>query len=750
MAIDLYALCPCGSGKKIKFCCRDLAAEIEKIERMIDAGQRQACLEHIELLEKKHPNRAYLLARKAELQRELGRGAEADGTLQTLLEQEQENPMALAEAALHALAKEEGPEVPLAIDQLQRALEVSPRDPWPDKVKEALAAVADECFAAGYLPACLAHTVLFLEAEPESEGAMRALAQFGESAQVPLLLKELRSFLACPEDAHWRDDFNAALAVASRGFWRLGEWKLTRLVEGEHSASGGRQPPDDADSPRAPDQGADAPRSPADSRSPAESCPAVWHNLALLRMWLGEEPEAVAALQKLAAMDIPVEDAAEAMALALTIDPSPVVERGDVLRVAYPIRDMERVIAAVKTNRHYVDYTSEIERADDQPPPRSAHLVLDREELAQGAELSPETLPLVTGYMMVYGRETDREARLEYLVPRDDDLAANTAKLAATFGDALGPPGEKEDVAGERLVSPLWESKEYWLPRNTPIDTLTDVRWQRQRRFLAEEWPKQPRKFLDGKTPEQAAAEPLGRIKLLGLLLYVELGGQRQRATSFDFNELRRQLGLPEAGSIDPAGASISDVPLARLARLQMDKLSDEDLLRAFSRAAHYRAAAAAQKAALELVSRTNLDGKIDKAAIYTTLAYLTQDTRQALEFVEHARRIAENAGQSSAAYDIHELTLRVRRGEGQDFTRLMDHLVAEHIDEPGVRQALRNILGSLGMINPDGSVPSHLEPEAAAAAAEESRAAETPSLWTPDSPQPATGGEKPRILLPS
>ena len=30
MAINPYALCPCGSGKKIKFCCGDLAGEMER------------------------------------------------------------------------------------------------------------------------------------------------------------------------------------------------------------------------------------------------------------------------------------------------------------------------------------------------------------------------------------------------------------------------------------------------------------------------------------------------------------------------------------------------------------------------------------------------------------------------------------------------------------------------------------------------------------------------------------------------
>ena len=35
MALDHYQPCLCGSGKKLKFCCGDLAPELEKIDRMI-------------------------------------------------------------------------------------------------------------------------------------------------------------------------------------------------------------------------------------------------------------------------------------------------------------------------------------------------------------------------------------------------------------------------------------------------------------------------------------------------------------------------------------------------------------------------------------------------------------------------------------------------------------------------------------------------------------------------------------------
>ena len=46
MAIDSYALCPCGSGKKVKFCCsKDILHELEKPLRALAGEQYFAALD---------------------------------------------------------------------------------------------------------------------------------------------------------------------------------------------------------------------------------------------------------------------------------------------------------------------------------------------------------------------------------------------------------------------------------------------------------------------------------------------------------------------------------------------------------------------------------------------------------------------------------------------------------------------------------------------------------------------------------
>ena len=81
MPVDPYAICPCGSGKKLKFCCSDLVGEIEKIHRMIEGEQPRAALRHVDQTLATHPGRASLLDLKATLELSLG---EIDTALLTL------------------------------------------------------------------------------------------------------------------------------------------------------------------------------------------------------------------------------------------------------------------------------------------------------------------------------------------------------------------------------------------------------------------------------------------------------------------------------------------------------------------------------------------------------------------------------------------------------------------------------------------------------------------------------------------
>lgn len=68
MSANQYAQCPCGSGKKLKFCkCIDNTQDYDKLLKLIEGGQGVAAIDRINQLLKKTPNAAWLLAIKGEL-----------------------------------------------------------------------------------------------------------------------------------------------------------------------------------------------------------------------------------------------------------------------------------------------------------------------------------------------------------------------------------------------------------------------------------------------------------------------------------------------------------------------------------------------------------------------------------------------------------------------------------------------------------------------------------------------------------
>jgi hypothetical protein len=216
----------------------------------------------------------------------------------------------------------------------------------------------------------------------------------------------------------------------------------------------------------------------------------------------------------------------------------------------------------------------------------------------------------------------------------------------------------------------------------------------------------------------------------------------------FDFNELRAKLGLPPAGPVDPTLFHDGAVPLARLARVALEKLDDAALFDNFDRAQHFRHVLALRRFALEMARRESVAGA-QKAVAYGVLGQTEVDTRKAIEYVDKARKAAESVGRSSAPWDLTELSMRIAQNDLAEAQRLMQHINAEHIQEQGVAEALLRVLVEAGLIGPDGmpvaaappssGAPSLVVPGGAAASAEPAGGSK---LWTPGS-EPAAGGAK-------
>ncbi|MFM7138587.1 MAG: tetratricopeptide repeat protein, partial [Planctomycetota bacterium] len=100
MAIDSYAPCPGGTGKKLKFCCPDLIGDLEQLDRLIEGDQISAALDQVKRLEEKTPGRPCLLATRTKLELGTKQFPAAAETSRRFLEACPDNPLALGHAAI--------------------------------------------------------------------------------------------------------------------------------------------------------------------------------------------------------------------------------------------------------------------------------------------------------------------------------------------------------------------------------------------------------------------------------------------------------------------------------------------------------------------------------------------------------------------------------------------------------------------------------------------------------------------------
>jgi hypothetical protein len=706
MPIDPYSPCPGGTGKKIKFCCSDLVAELEKIQRMLEGEQRAACLEHIEGLEAKYPERACLLSIKSMLQAQLGQEEKAEATLSAFMKKYPDNPVALAEQATLKASSEGGL---AAIGPLQDALEKCSQQ-IPTQVYDAIGLVAQVLISDGQLIAGRAHLVLQLGiGGAQDQRPLQLLMRLNGSPSVPLLAKQDLPLLPAPDDALWKGSFATAMEPAMRGAWRLAADRLTELA------------------------------------AKVGEWPAIGHNIAVLRTWLADTPGAIEAWRKYAAQAIPLDDAIEAEALAQSLDPD-AVDLIDVLSIEYAVNDPEVLQARLAASPRALSMPVDLARmgSEDEPPPKAAYWLLNRASPEAGTSITRDDVPQVVGQAFVYGKQTDRPARVELATYRTQMQEAG-ATIAEVAGDALGA-ARAEEISAQVPALQHALTLSWRFPDHTPPETRLALVNEQRRDLLLNRWPEMPQKIFDGKSASQVAGKPEFRTRLMAAILLLEMATDRV-APDVDYNELRRKLGVDELPVIDPKSASLVDLPLVRLSRVEVKKLADEELVDLYRRADHYRHISALRKLALEVIARPELDKHLDKAEVYGLLAQIEPDPQQAIGYLDLARQAAEAAKKSTAPWDLAELAMRISRGDVAEADQLLHHIREQHIREPGVAQALFEILTEAGIIGPDG------KPTAQAAPPEQGivvpgGAAEPGKIWTPDSDQPS-GGKKSALWTP-
>jgi hypothetical protein len=426
---------------------------------------------------------------------------------------------------------------------------------------------------------------------------------------------------------------------------------------------------------------------------------AAWFNLGITRAWLGDNHPAVEALDRYLDLEA---DEARAVAAATLME---------VLRCGHGMEDetdyhlytfIHQITNPEPVNQLLQEWISGRRLLPLQTRQQNtftamllehttASLITVGSPAADVARLAGHLL-IVQSFMQVSGTNKESIDRLREEVRNRLALGLNDLPQRTV-------PISLQDVVSEALVIPLKAGGNEEEGRKEVLEYV--------RKFYEDTWIHRPRRAaLAGNTPVDAAGHTKLRKKLLGVIQFIEDCSKSGIVGLYDFNGLRRKLGLMAAAPAAAAagGGVTADIPAmgaGELAALPIDKLSDEQLEQAYQAAQRLDAAEITANFARSLVSRPANPQRPDRYAWYS---FLTQQALkegkadEALGYVDEGERAdcEQNEGRRRNDYELKRGQVHVKRGDADQAEDVFRRLIERVPDDLKYRGAAAEALLSL------------------------------------------------------
>ncbi|MFL5341489.1 MAG: tetratricopeptide repeat protein [Gemmataceae bacterium] len=638
MSPDPYSSCPCGSGKKFKWCCAPIHAEIDKAFRQQENGQHEAALQTIEDVVKAHPENAEAHGRKAQLLHINQRLEDAEKELEAAFAI---NPNYAFGYLLQGLFRQSEGEAIGAVLLFRKAAELYAHDAV-EQLSFLYEQIADLELKRNHPVAARYALQRVARLQPENDQLQQAFKNlFGEESRIPEIAR--REYTLLGREPNRPSKWHDALASADSG--RLGEAQKAFEEIG----------------------------------NTAKSDPLAWYNAGLLRAWLGDHKAALEALDKYVERETNEAKAVEAWAL------------GEVLRLGDDAADQSdysvyRTLMQFRDGNAVVGLLQEWEQAgrligvrSNQEDGMLSGLVLEQVQSLIGTATA--TYAPLAGYMLVAGDvfsvwHTKQESAAKLAEEVKQRLGAAVAQT-----QSFTTPPQFGDVVIEAMLFPMY---------GKVAGEVGEKMVERAQQYFEEEWAHRPLKSLAGNTPIDAAGSPVLRRKLLGDIEFLEqcLHGNSPRRGSqpvgaYDFSRLRHKLGVDSLAPT-PAGPThdFAAMSAADLAGVDVEPLSAEELEKAYRAAVGLDAGELAGKFVRTLVSRPADPAKPDLFPFYKFLVDQAQtraDWDSALKLVDEGEKADadRNAGKRRNDYDLRRAQLYAKKGSPDKSREVFEGLVA-------------------------------------------------------------------------
>ena len=697
--MDVYQPCPCGSGKKFKFCCLEVADEMTKVTRLAENNQPHVALQMVERLHREHPDAAWVYTGHASILFQEGRYVEARDVLQPLVERQPDHPFAVGLYATAVLSAEGWPAARPAV---YRAFQKAQAAPLTLTSGLALG-VASLMFAEEKYLACRTHLALAmrLAREQDQQDIFLRLLQFDGDGRIFFPLRSVHHLDGyAPAGEEQQKDVRKAQRLAELGCFEPAARLYTKLAE---------QDPDRAE---------------------------LWYNVGLCRAWDGDEVRAAEALHRAANLYADFERAAECETLAQLLDLNQPEAHIKVVTDRYTVKSVGRLLTQLGENDRFARVPIRREEDSDEPEPAGMFDLLDRPALTWSAErpLIADELPRVIGQLVIFDEDKEHGDPPHALLNGFDDEPFQSARelLQQIAGDEIERDIENEEKDEDFLESmprEVYALQSRWrFPDHTPAVERLRIEHERWQHTVTEFWPNQNLAALGGKSPREAAQDESLRLALRGAVHVFDAVCDRSRF-HLDVDGLCRELGIEPPHRIEiRENLPLQAFSSMQLIRLPVAELNDDQLMYTLNRALLIHHGRFLYGVLKEALTRPACLEKVDLNRAYMTLADLARDQfrrEEALEWIARGREHAksdEKPFEAGLHWAMAELNLRLEDPNDPGLRPLLQHLVQAYGPKlPQLRRYLEEIVSVY-------RVPISLEELGGAPVG----AATSGGLWTP------------------
>ena len=683
MALDVYDPCPCGSGKKLKFCCSALVSEMDKVLRLQENNQSRMALQLLDGLQKKHPDNPWVLTALATILFEEGSPAEAKQVLRALLEAHSDHLLGTALFASASFAADGFTKSkPVILRAFQRCGRI-----FPDVMGSLAVGIAASMNALGHELATRRYLAMAmrLSHERDRQAIFIRLLQFDSNGDFSYPLRGSHELLPLPDVETPTDEMRNAYLLAEIGCLDPAGRTFAKSAVDENTFNVAQRA-------------------------------VLWHNAGLCRAWDGNESSAAEALHQAAKLFDDFHTAVDCETLAQLLDLKQGGHHVKLVQKKYRVKSVGRLLTDLDEQDRFVRGSLPKPQSDDASSdlPLGVYHVLDGQEPDEPATVMTDVadLPRITSQVSVFSDDAERPAEAMIVGIEGEQLDNDAKRLEDAAGDNLESIADEEydddpvlDEIPDEFVS---MHRQWYFPKKTPGSVQKQLQRKIWDTFLSDTWPCAKVTGLHDKSPIEAADDPELKVPLAAAVNVLDSFCEQNRY-SLDPKPVRSRLKLDAEEAIKIGEkTSLNTFSTLQLNRIDVESLSDRQLIQTLNRALLLHHNRFLESILSKVDSRPQCQAEVDMNRVYTTLTDICQEQcrpEEAAEWIEKGREMskeAEDSFQLVLQWELRELALRMDEPTDPKLIPLLQQLWEYYGSKlPKLRQHLTELVATIDIQPP-------------------------------------------------